>query len=183
MEKRILVLKGSARAGGNSELLANALIKGAAEKGHKISEFRLADMKIGGCRGCSGCWQSKGNCIVADDMKKLEPYLENADVLVIASPLYWSSFPAQVKAVMDRVYEYDPVHGGKNLHIAESILLCCGETDQDSDFDSIRKLFQIFSEFSKMSVREMICVSKVNAKGDIKGNEALERAELLGNAL
>ncbi len=183
MQKRILVLKGSARTGGNSEQLADALIKGAKEKGHEVSEFKLADMKIGGCRGCNGCWQSKGNCIIEDDMKKLEPNLENADVLVIASPLYWSSFPAQVKAVMDRIYEYDPINGGKNLHIKESILLCCGETDQEGDFDIIRKLFQIFSEFNKITVREMVCVSKVNEKGDIRGNEALERAEMLGKAL
>ena len=181
--KKILVLKASARKNGNSELLADALIRGAKRKGHSVTEFHLPEMKIAGCRACNGCWNSQGNCVVKDDFKKLEPELEKADVLVMATPMYWSLFPAQMKAPMDRMYSYDPIHGGKHLHIGESVLLTCGETESEEDFDHIKSVFQVFSEFNGMKVVDMICVPKVNYKGDIQGNDALRRAEELGEAL
>lgn len=178
--KRILVWTGSARQNGNSEMLADAFIKGAEAAGHHVDKIRLAKKTIKGCIACNRCWNAKSNCAICDDMKEIEPLLETADVLVIATPLYWSLFPAQVKAPIDRLYEYDPVNGGKKLSIKESVLLTCGETENADDFRLIKDAFKMISEFNGMKVREMIAVTAVNAAGDIKGNEALAKAEELG---
>lgn len=178
--KRILVWCGSPRKKGNSEMLADAFIKGAKDAGHHVDKISLANMTIHGCTACNGCWNAKSNCVIHDDMKIIEPLLEMADVLVIASPLYWSLFPAQVKAPIDRLYEYDPVNGGKKLSIKESVLLTCGETENADDFKLIKDAFTMISEFNGMKVREIIAVPAVNHKGDIMGNEALAKAGELG---
>lgn len=181
--KRILVWTGSARTGGNSDLLADAFIAGARAAGHHVDKISLAEKKIAGCTACNGCWNTKGNCVIEDDMRKLEPLLEKADVLVVATPIYWSLFPAQVKAPIDRLYEYDPVNGGKKLAIKESVLLACGETENKEDFRLIKEAFAMISEFNGMKVREMIAVPNVNYKGDINGNAALEQAKKLGEEI
>lgn len=183
MGKKILIWKGSARKNGNSDMLADALAGGALSAGHEVVCIRLSDMNIKGCRACNGCWNSQGNCVFRDDMEKLQEELESADVLVVAAPLYWSMVPAQVKAPIDRLYQYDPNHGGVRMHVKESVLLACGETDNEADFDMVRSFFTMVSEFNGMQVRGIIAVPNVNYKGDIEGNEALDRAKELGAAL
>ena len=164
-------------------MLADAFIKGAKAAGHHVDKIELARKKIEGCTACNSCWNRKCNCVIKDDMREIEPLLEQADILVIATPLYWSLFPAQVKAPIDRLYEYDPVNGGKKLNIKESILLTCGETENEDDFRLIKDAFVMISEFNGMKVREIITVPGVNFKGDIEGNEALLRAERLGEEI
>ena len=178
--KNILVLCASARKNGNSEMLADAFIEGAKEAGNLVTKRNVYELDIKGCNACNGCWNSGGNCVVKDDMQTLEPQLEHCDVLVLATPIYWSSFPAQLKAPIDRIYQYDPVNGGKHLTIKESVLLTTGETENAEDFDAISKLFTIFSEFNGMKVRDIIAVPSVNYAGDIAGNKALEKAKALG---
>ena len=182
-DKKILVLCASARKNGNSEMLADAFIEGAKAAGGTITKLNLYDMNIKGCNACNGCWNSGGNCVVKDDMQQLHPLLEEADVLVLASPLYWSSFPAQMKAPIDRIYQYDPHNGGKQLKIGQAVLLTTGETESEGDFDMIKQLFTIFAEFNGMEVAGIIAVPSVNYAGDIKGNAALEQAKALGASL
>lgn len=181
--KRILVWTGSPRTNGNSERLADAFIKGARSAGHHVDKIALAKKAISGCTACNYCWNNKSNCMINDDMREIEPLLEQADVLVLATPLYWSGFPAQVKAPIDRIYEYDPANGGKRLAIKESVLLACGESEKADDFKLIKDAFTMISEFNGMKVRDVIVVPGVNFKGDIEGNEALIRAERLGEQI
>lgn len=181
MSKKILILAGSPRRNGNSDMLIDAFVEGA--KGHEIIRYDLYDMKLGGCRACNGCWNSKGNCVFKDDMAAIQESLEEADVLVVATPLYWSMVTAPLKAVIDRFYQYDPANGGKKLEIKESILLTTGETENDEDFYMIKNFFEGMCEFNGMKVIDMISVPNVNFKGDIKGNDALSRARELGASL
>ncbi len=163
--------------------MADSFIKGADEAGNTAKKIYVEDMDIHGCRGCAACWKTKGNCIFHDDMSKLEPLLEKADVLVISTPLYWSTVPAQMKAPVDRLYQYDPVNGGKHLTIKESVLLATGETEEESDFDMIKNWFEAVCQWNGMEVREMLTVPNVNFKGDINGHEALGKAEALGKSM
>ena len=181
--KNILVLCGSPRKGGNSESLADALIKGAEKTGHKVKKINICDLDIKGCLACKGCWNSAGNCIYNDDMKLVENNLETADILVCATPLYWSVVPAQMKAVIDRIYQYDPVHGSKKMSIKESVLLTCGETENEEDFQMVKDFYSFFAEWNGIKMREIITVTQMHDVGDIINNEALKKAELLGGSL
>lgn len=101
MSKKVLILSGSPRKNGNSDLLCDEFARGAAEAGHEVEKVRVAEKNIGFCRGCYAC-KDTGVCVIKDDMAELLQKMIDADVLVLASPVYFYSIDAQLKAVIDR---------------------------------------------------------------------------------
>lgn len=101
MSKNVLILSGSPRKGGNSDLLCDEFLKGAEASGNKAEKVRIAEKNIGFCRGCYAC-KNDGMCAVKDDMAELLQKIIDADVVVLASPVYFYSIDAQLKAVIDR---------------------------------------------------------------------------------
>ena len=98
MSKKILVVTGSARRNGNSDQLAQAFARGAQKAGHHVTLFSAAQKRIGGCLGCDLCWSQGRPCIQNDDMTEAYPLFQEADVLALASPVYFSCLTAQLKA-------------------------------------------------------------------------------------
>ena len=101
----ILVLHGSARNGGDTDSLADALLRGLAKNGElTVTHFRPIDMDIAHCRGaaCLQCQTGTG-CIVQDDMQFVYPALRTADVVVIATPMFWGYMTSQLKTLFDRL--------------------------------------------------------------------------------
>ena len=104
MSKNVVVLSGSPRKEGNTSILAAAFVEGARLAGKKVVEFRVADMKIGGCMGCKHCFTEKGVCIQKDDMNPILEALKTADALVLASPIYYFDMSGQLKISIDRMF-------------------------------------------------------------------------------
>lgn len=104
--KKILVITGSPRIGGNSDMLADAFIKGVKAKGHSIKKFNTVENPIRGCIACNTCWSKGTACSFKDGFTKLEPLLEEADVIVLAYPLYWFGMTAHIKSAIDKFYAY-----------------------------------------------------------------------------
>ena len=100
----ILVLNGSPRKKGNTEIMADAFIKGALEQGHQVEKVNLGHMKIAPCLACEFCFTHNGVCVQKDDMAEILDKVDNADMIVFASPIYWFSISAQLKAAIDRLY-------------------------------------------------------------------------------
>lgn len=101
MSKKVLILSGSPRKGGNSDILCDQFAKGAAEAGHTVEKIRVAEKNIGYCRACYAC-KENGTCVIKDDMSEVLQKMIDADVLVLASPVYFYSIDAQLKALIDR---------------------------------------------------------------------------------
>ncbi len=93
MGKEILILTGSPRHGGNSDLLAAAFQKGAEAAGHSVTQFATASKKFYPCLACDTCWYQGRPCSIKDDFNGLANLLEAADLIVFATPLYWFTFP------------------------------------------------------------------------------------------
>ncbi len=127
--KKILILKSSPRYNGNSSTLADQVAAGAREAGGQVDVFELHDMDIRPCDACNDCRETGGVCIIGDDMQKLYPKLRQADGIVLASPIYWFTFSAQLKVCIDRWYALgsDDVHelAGKQVGI------CLAYADSD----------------------------------------------------
>lgn len=102
MSKKILILSGSPRKGGNSDLLCDEFARGAAEAGHSVEKLRVAEKSIRPCSACYYCRDHGGACVHQDDMAAILQKMIDADVLVLASPVYFYSIDAQLKAVIDR---------------------------------------------------------------------------------
>lgn len=101
MSKNILILSASPRKGGNSDLLCDAFAQGAKEAGHTIEKIYVQDQKISGCMACYGC-RGKGVCVQKDDMAAILDKLVVADVIVLATPVYFYAMDGQLKTLIDR---------------------------------------------------------------------------------
>ena len=116
----ILVLNGSPRANGNTAAMVNAFVEGANENGHTITVVDVCKKKIAGCLACEYCHtKGSGKCIQQDDMQEIYPVLEEAEMIVLASPVYYHSFTGQLQCTINRIYALDKP---KNLKKAALIL-------------------------------------------------------------
>ena len=102
MSKKVLILSGSPRMGGNSDILCDEFMRGALESGNEVEKIRVASKKIAPCSGCYYCRDHGGECARRDDMAEVLQKMIDADVLVLSSPVYFYSIDAQLKAVIDR---------------------------------------------------------------------------------
>ena len=102
MGKQILILAGSPRKNGNSAALCREFARGAEDSGHQVETVFLRDKKIGYCLACYHCKKSGGVCAIKDDMAGILDKMKAADVIVMASPVYFYSIDAQMKALIDR---------------------------------------------------------------------------------
>ena len=98
---KILIISSSPRKAGNSEVLCERFAKDAAEAGHEAETLLLRNMSVAPCRACYACMETH-TCAIQDDMKEIFQKLKAADVIVLASPVYFYSITAQMKAVIDR---------------------------------------------------------------------------------
>ncbi len=181
--KNILVLTGSPRKGGNSDLLAEAFIKGALANGHIVNKFETAFKQIQGCRACKACWSTETACIYKDDFTELEPMLEKANLIVFATPLYWFGMSSQLKAAIDRFYAYMRDNCRRPLQATESVLLVCGSDKKIEIFDGIIGTYKGMTNYLKWTDRGIIAVPDISNVGDIKKTDALKQAEKLGKTI
>ncbi|MCD6453283.1 MAG: flavodoxin family protein [Dehalococcoidales bacterium] len=98
---RVLGIAGSPRRGGNTDLLLNEVMRGAASRGAETKIIILNDLKITPCQHCDGC-QETGRCVIEDDMRMIYRELKQADRIVLASPVQFMGVTAPMKAMIDR---------------------------------------------------------------------------------
>ena len=104
----ILVLNGSPRPNGNTAALVCAFAGGAREAGHAVEVIDVAALDIAGCKGCEFCHtKGDGACAIHDDMERIYARWNEVDLLVLASPVYYGSFSAQLHAAIHRTYALD----------------------------------------------------------------------------
>ena len=101
MSKLVLILSASPRKGGNSDTLCDQFALGAQEAGHDVEMIRLRDHHIGYCTGCGVCNRTH-RCVQKDDMADILDKMVKADVLVMATPVYFYTMDAQMKTLIDR---------------------------------------------------------------------------------
>jgi multimeric flavodoxin WrbA len=101
---KLLILRGSPREKGNSAALAGQVAAGATDAGWQVESVSLQSMDIRPCDGCDLCKETGEYCAIEDDMQGLYPRLLEADALVLASPVYWFTYSAQLKLCIDRWY-------------------------------------------------------------------------------
>lgn len=98
---KVLAISGSPRKEGIVSRLATQVLEGAKENGHETENINLYDYDLNYCRGCWKC-AFKGECVLKDDFNALFNKVKEADVLVLASPTYWSNVSGIMKTFLDR---------------------------------------------------------------------------------
>ena len=98
------MLSASPRRGGNSDILCDQFILGAEESGHQAEKIFLRDKEINYCVACDSCLKNDGACVSKDDVAEILDKMIEADVIVMATPVYFYTMNAQMKTVIDRTY-------------------------------------------------------------------------------
>ena len=101
MARKILILSASPRKGGNSDLLCDQFLRGAQEAGNQAEKIFLRDKKINYCTGCGTCFDT-GKCVQEDDMAEVLDKMVAADVIAMATPVYFYTMNGQMKTLIDR---------------------------------------------------------------------------------
>jgi multimeric flavodoxin WrbA len=182
MGKRIVVLLGSPRKKGNSSTLAEQVSRGAASKGASVETFYLNGMNIRPCQACMKC-QGDGSpgCAVKDDMQTLYPKLKEADVVVVASPIYWFNISAQTKAMIDRWYAVGV--GERNIFKGKRFAFLLSYADADPFSSGAVNALRSFGDICNYLEAEIagMVYGSAGDPGEIDKNRALmEEAYQLG---
>lgn len=127
MTKNILILNGSPREKGNSAVLASRAAAGASEAGANVESVYLHGLDIRACDACELC--TDGACVIEDDMQSIYPKLAAADAILLASPIYWFTFTAQLKLCVDRWYAFQGHKWKEVSHKQYGFILTYGDTD------------------------------------------------------
>lgn len=163
MSKKVLILSGSPRKGGNSDILCNEFMRGAVESGNEVEKIRVAEKKIGYCTGCYAC-RNTGMCAIKDDMAEIIQKMIDADVIVLASPVYFYSIDAQLKALIDRtVCRWTEVKNKEFYYIM---------TAADSGKESMDTTLACFRGYAD-------CVEGAKEMGVIYGTGVYDKGEIL----
>ncbi len=183
---RILVFCGSPRRGGNTDLLADAFVSGARAKGAHVEKIRLIELKYSPCIECGGCDET-GICILDDDLTKIYHEIEMADVVTLASPMFFYNITSGSQALVERaqafwirqyVLQLGKI-GGKTRH---GVFLSAGATKGKLLFDGSLRVMRYFFDAIGGRLKAALLIRGAEKKGDVKNiSGALDRAERLGS--
>ena len=182
MAKKIVILNGSPRKGGNTSALVEKFTKGAEDAGNTVTEFFLDHMDIHGCKGCFGGHSSREcPCVQKDDMMQIYPAVRECDVVVLATPLYYWNMSGQIRTAIDRLFALE--EGDGNLlrgHGRASALLMAAE---GHGFEDVLLYYEHLLEHLKWENLGHVLAGGVGNIGDIAGNPRLEQAYELGKSI
>jgi multimeric flavodoxin WrbA len=175
MSKKIVLISASPRKGANSDLLCDEFMRGAAEAGHTAEKIRLADRNINYCTGCCACIGNQGACIQQDDMNEIFNHILDADVLVLATPVYFHAMNAQMKTFIDRTC---PIYSMiRNKEVYYIVSAAGGQMPVDRAVKSLQVYTNCLSGIKEKGV---ISVTGIWDAGLVKGTQAMAQAYTAG---
>ncbi len=177
--KNVLIISASPRKNGNSDILCDRFAQGAGESGHSTEKVFIASKHIGYCRGCGVC-NDTSRCVQKDDMAEILDKMVKADVIVLATPVYFYSMDGQMKTFIDRtVPRYTEIRDKDFYFIM---------TAADTEESSLRRTMETFRGFTQdclHGAREAGIIYGTGAwqVGEIKSTAAYDEAYEMGRNL
>lgn len=176
MSKNVLILSGTPRKNGNSEILCNEFQKGAEEAGNYVKRVNLREKEIHYCKGCGVC-NSTHKCVQKDDMAEILDQMVQADVIVMATPVYFYTMDAQMKTLIDRTVPRYTEITNKDFYF---IVTAAGT--EKANMERTLEGFRGFTEDCLDGAVEKGIIYGVGAwqKGDIEKTPAMKEAYKMG---
>ena len=169
---KVLAIFGSPRRGGNTEALLKEFLRGCREAQAETEEVYLRDLKITPCLEIYAC-RKDGQCPIRDDMQNLYPKIIDADILVLASPVFFYSVSAQAKAFIDRCQAFwskkyllkQPIAPGKQNR--KGVFISAGGSQGEKVFDGALLTMKYFFDSVDMVFYKSLLYRGIDGKGDI----------------
>lgn len=176
MSKKVFILSASARIGGNSDLLCDAFQQGAEEQGHTVEKIHVAQKNIRYCLGCGVC-NTTHKCVQQDDMADILAKMVEADVIVLATPVYFYSVNGQLKTLIDRTVPRYTEISNKEFYY----LLAAADTDKNQLNRTVETLRAFTQDCLEGTKEKGICYGTgAWEKGEIKNTPAYLQAYRMG---
>jgi multimeric flavodoxin WrbA len=175
----VLGFVGSPRKGSNTDILVEAVIDGPRNRGHAVTKVYLYDLDIGPCIDCRGCKKEPFNCIVEDEMQGMYERLEEADVIVFGTPVYWYGPSAPMKALIDRLRPY---FASGRLERKRAVVVAPAG-DGPGDGDLLSEMFIRACSALDIKLEGIVLGSAYDRKEILQDDVAMETARELGAAL
>jgi multimeric flavodoxin WrbA len=163
MAKKVLILSGSPRKDGNSELLCDQFIRGATEAENQVEKIFICDKRINYCTACDACQGNGGRCVQKDDMAEILDNMIDADVLVMSTPVYFYTMNAQMKTLIDRTYARYTEVSNKEMYFIMTAAV--------SNKELLERTLESFRGFTA-------CLSGAKEKGVIYGTGAWSKGDI-----
>ena len=179
MSKNILVISTSPRKGGNSETLADELIRGAQEAGNSVEKVTLYDKTIEFCKGCLTCVKTQ-RCIIRDDAAAIVQKMLTADVIVFATPVYYYGMCGQMKTLLDRA---NPLFTADYRFRDIYLLAAAAEEDGHTVDGTVTGLQGWIDCFEKACLAGTAFAGGVTSVGEVQGHPALQQAYEMGKSI
>lgn len=188
--KKIVALLGSPRANGNSSAIAGRFMESVKKYGGETKTYSLNKLKFRGCQACMMCKKKLDRCALKDDLEPVLDDIRDADVLVLATPVYFADITAQMKMFIDRTFSYyvpdflnKPVPSrlspGKQL-----VFIQTQAQPGDNFFNDIYPKYEFFFQFLGFKDNHLIRVTGVNDEGDaLKQESIMKQAEDLATKI
>jgi len=176
---KILALMGSPRKESNTDILVDKILEGAKTKEHTSEKVYLYDNEIKPCLACYGCTKGDLNCVQQDGMQEIYPRMDEADLIIFGTPIYWFGSTGPMKNVIDRLFPYIR---NKRI-ISKKGLLVSPSTGGPASSDLLIETLKRSLSFLKMEYMGEF-ISKASRRAELKDNEKeLNRAFELGASL
>lgn len=184
MSRKILILNGSPRMNGNTAMLCDAFAAGAESAGHTVTRIDIQKMIVHGCLGCmKGGKNPDSPCVQKDDMEKVYPAYREADIVVLASPMYYWSISGQLKTVLDRLFAVAELDSGYANPRKDCVLIMAAEGDTAENWKPVLDYYTALLGFLGWTDKGRVLAGGVLQAGDVAGKPALEKARELGASL
>lgn len=177
--KNILIINSTFRKGGNSEALALQFAKGATESGHSVKTINLRDLQLKFCIGCLSCLKT-GKCVLQDSVNEFLPEVQNADVIVFATPVYYYSMCGQLKTFLDRL---NPLYGKANKFRQVYLLTTAAENDKSAMDGTIKGIQGWIDCFDGVELSGVVYGIGADDLGTVQKTEAFTEAYSMGKAV
>jgi NAD(P)H-dependent FMN reductase len=182
---KIVAVLGSPRPQGNSSTLARAFLKAAGERGAEITEYPLNQMEFKGCQGCGSCKTKSQTCILEDDLTPVLLAVRDADLLLLASPVYFGDLSGQLKCFFDRTYSYfNPDFSCRMPPGKQVVMVLTQANPEETAFDDIFPRYQRWFAWFGFAPAHLLRVTGVRDLGEIASQTAaLDAAAALAREL
>lgn len=179
MSKSVLIISASPRKGGNSDTLCDQFAKGAKEAGNEVEKLRLSELHIEYCSACYAC-KKVGHCVKQDDMEYVLDKMRAADVIVLATPVYFYTMNAQLKTLIDRTLGGAQKPGLENKEFYLIATAADGRKAMERTIDGIRGYLECLLGAKERGVIYGASAWKI---GDILENPAMQEAYEMGRTI
>ena len=169
MSVKIVAIMGSRRIGGNTDVMLGWVMEGAREAGAEVETVVLRGKTVAQCMGCDTCAKPPYKCIHRDDVDSIQPLLQDAQAIVLATPVYWWGPSGLLKTFVDRWYGFRGERKGTVRGKDFGLVVVCGDPDP-AIARHVIGMYQFAADYLDSTLHEPVVAAGFSKPGEVAGD-------------